>query len=312
MKAQRNQTGRRFFLFRRPPGGTLPRTTIIIYSLLILTAAGLIASCGGVVPDRYDTAIIDVPPDSSSFTVCFRIEDGISDTPHRIHRLDLFIYDADGAKELLDYRRYDFLPDSVLLYGTGQERMMVAIANSCFDFNTDALSRFDSIEMIVWNFEDDSPGTPVMSGTCEIAPGGRSSITLTPLMARVQLGEISNSMKGYLRLENPRLYLDNMNASAELLRTVGFRPSETVDDPPVTPLPYDIGIFPQNPGTQVFCYPNDTPGTIGTPATAIVLECEICGVTHNFSTSIPSVARNSTTRIDIIVNGPDSFESKIY
>ena len=312
MNKQWNQTGRRYFLSRRPPWGALPRITIILYSLLILAAAGLIASCGKDEPFLYDNEQVAVQSDSCSFKVVFNVQDNLADTLRRPGRLDLFVYAADGIKELLDVRTYDFMPDSVLLYGTDADRLVVAIANSTMSFNTDALSRYDSIELLTWNFFQDSPSAPVMSGQCELAADTKATLTLTPLMARVQLGEISNSMKGYVRLENPRLYLENMNGSAELMRTVGFRPTEAVSNPPRTPLPYDIGIFPQNPGTEVFCYPNDTPGTIGTPETAIVLECEIYGTTHCFRTPIPSIGRNSTTRLDISVSGPDSFESRIY
>ena len=311
MKTQRNQTGSLRLLFRRPPGGTLPRS-FLLYSLLIPVWAGLIASCAKPAPDLYDSEQIEVPPDSSSFRIGFSVQNGISDSPLPIQRLDVFVYNADHVGELLDMRRYDFLPDSLLLYGPGLDRLVVAIANSPHEFNAGALARFDSIELLTYNYTDDSPAAPVMSGMCEVAAEGNASITLTPLMARVQLGEISNYMERYVRLENPRLYLDNMNSSAEVLRTVGFRPSETVSNPPRTSLPYDIGIFPQNPGTELFCYPNDTPGTIGTPPTALVLECEISGVTRRFSTSIPSIERNSTTRIDLSVSGPESFESRIY
>lgn len=312
MTTQRNQTGRHFFLFRRPPGGTLPRTTFITYSLLIRVTAGLIASCSPDIPDIYDSGQVEVTPDSCSYTVLFKVQDNLADTLRRPGRIDLFVYSADGIKQLLDMRRYDFLPDSVRLYGSGGDRIAVAVANSKFNFNPEALSRYDSIELLTWNLSDDSPSAPVMSGQCQVAADGRSGLTLTPLMARVQLGEISNSMKNYVRLENPRLYLENSNQSAELLRTMGFRPSETASDPPRTPLPYDIGIFPQTPGTELFCYPNDTPGTIGTPPTSLVLECEINGATYTFSTTIPSIERNSTTRIDISVSGPDSYESKVY
>lgn len=311
MKTQRNQTGPRRLLFRRPPGGILPHS-LLLYSLLIPVSAGLIAACAKPAPDVYDSEQITVTPDSCSFCIRFTKQSGISDYPLPVKRLDLFIYDADRVGELQDRLRYDFMPDSVLLYGPGNDRLVVAIANSPHEFNEGALSRFDSIELLTYDFADDSPQFPVMSGMCEVAAGGSASITLTPLMARIQLGEISNNMQRYVRLENPRLYLDNMNSSAEVLRTVGFRPSETVSDPPRTPLPYDIGIFPQNPGTELFCYPNDTPGTVSTPATSLVLECEIGGSTCSFCTAIPSIGRNSTTRIDLSVNGQDSFESRIY
>jgi hypothetical protein len=151
-----------------------------------------------------------------------------------------------------------------------------------------------------------------MSGQCEVASGTGRQLTLSPLLARIKLGEISNSMSGYVRLENPRIRLDNMNAWAELLRTNGFRPSELIEKPPSKPLPYDIGIFSQTPGTELYCYPNDSPLDAGTPATVFVLECEISGATCSFSISLPSVGRNTTTRIDVSVSGPDSFESKVY
>lgn len=311
MKTQRNQSGRLRLLLRRPPGGALPHS-ILLYSLLIPVSAGLIAACARHVPDYADNDQVTVTPDSCSFRIGFSIENSISESPLPVARLDLFAYDADRVGELLDSRRYDHLPDSVLLYGSDRGRLIVAIANSPHDFNDGALARYDSIELLTYDFEDDSPPQPLMSGMCEVAAGGSASVTLTPLMARVQLGEISNCMTGYTRLENPRLYLDNMNASAEVLRTVGFRPTETLSDPRPTPLPYDVGIFPQNPGTELFCYPNDTPGTIGTPATALVLECEIRGATCRFTTPIPSIPRNSTTRIDLTVSGPSTFESKIY
>ncbi len=310
MTTQRNQTGRHF-LVRRSPGGALPHN-YNSYSLLILVTACLISSCSPGIPDTYDNYQIDVPPDSCSFTVCFSLSDNTSDIPHGVQKLDVFVYDADGLKSLLDTRSYDFLPDSILLYGPEGDRLIVAVANSPLAFNHEALARYDSIELLCYNFSDDSPKAPLMSGMCEVGPDGRGQTTLTPLMARVQLGEISNTMKGYARLEDPRIYLSNMNGSAELLRSMGFRPSETIQDPPVVSLPYDIGIFPQNPGTELFCYPNDSPVTIGTPATALVLECEIGGVTHSFSTPLPSVCRNTTTHVDLCISGPDEFDSRIY
>ena len=284
-----------------------------MYSLLTTVPACLVASCLGIPGEETESPWIDITPaDSCCFTVSFSVINGISETELPVSRLDLFIYDADAVKELLDRRTYTFLPDSVRFYGKDGDKTVVAIANSPREFNDEALSRYDSIELVSFSSEEDSPHSPLMGGQCAVAPGAGTKLTLTPLLARIKLGEISNTMSGYIRLENPRVWLENMNAWAELLRTAGFRPSQTIEKPPPKPLPYDIGIFAQTPGTELFCYPNDSSPDSGTPATAFVLECEIGGATCSFRTPIPTIGRNTTTRIDVSVSGPDSFESKVY
>lgn len=254
-----------------------------------------------------------VQPDSNRFTVFFRITDNIADTTHRVGRLNLFVYNADGLRELLLERRYDFLPDSAVFYCNAATVSVVAVANSPLEFNRSALERYDSIELLTYSFEDDSPERPLMSGQLQAESGSARTIVLTPLLARVLAGELSNKLKGYVRLEDPRIYLQNMNANAELLRTAGFNPSETLPSPPVQRLPYDIGVFSQCPGTELFCYPNDAEeATMGNPSTVFVLECEIQGATRRFSVPLPAIRRNSTTRVDITVTGETTCESKVY
>ena len=254
-----------------------------------------------------------VPVDSSSFTVRFAVADRSADTLRPVRRIDVFAYDADGLQQLILSRHYDFLPDSLLLYGPVTGMTVVAVANSPVGFNSEALGRYDSIEMLTYRFEDDSPQAPLMSGMASVGADRAALITLTPMLSRVALGEVSNELKNYVRLEDPRITLENMNASAELLRTKGFYPSETVAEPPVMRLPYDIGIFPQRPGTELFCFPNDSEdATIGTPATVFVFECEIRGATSRFRIPIPSIKRNSTTYVDVTVTANGELESKVY
>ena len=251
--------------------------------------------------------------DSSAFSLMLRVCDNASDTLRSVERLDLFIYDADGLKELLLTRSWHYLPDSVRIYGPGMERIVVAIANSPLDFNEQALGRFDSIELLSYSFSDDNPLRPLMSGQATVGADGQVTLTLTPLMARVKLGEISNTIKNYVRLEDPGIHLENMNASAEIMRSWGFHPSETLPDPPVAMLPWDIGVFTQTPGTELFCYPNDSQDSdIGTPATVLVLECGISGQECRFEVPLGPIRRNTTTFVDISVSGIDMFESKVY
>ena len=182
-----------------------------------------------------------MPVDSSSFTVRFAVADKSSDTLRPVRRLDVFAYDADGLHSLILSRRYGFLPDSLLFYGPVTGMTVVAVANSPMDFNTSALDRYESIELLSYRFEDDSPQVPLMSGVGSVGADMSTVVTLTPMLARVMLGEVCNELKGYVRLEDPRITLESMNASAEILRTNGFYPSETVPEPPVARLPFDIG-----------------------------------------------------------------------
>ncbi|MBO4670638.1 MAG: hypothetical protein J5640_02195 [Bacteroidales bacterium] len=273
----------------------------------------MISSCGkdSTGPDSLDA--IEVQLDSSRFSVRFQIVDNIAETPHAIRRLDLYIYDADGIKPLLDKRRYESVPESVVVHGNGKARIIVAIANSPGDFGAESTGRFDAIEMLSVDFASESSAIPVMSGMCTVEAGDTETICLTPLMARIRLGEVCNRMKNYVRLEDPRIYLENLNTGAEIMRVGGFRPSSIAEKGAKATLPCDIGIFAQHPGTEVFCYPNDSSETtIGTPGTKLIFECEIKGETCQFIIDLPAIRRNSTTTVDLTVSGKDDFESKVY
>ena len=314
MKTNRNQTGRCCPIsFRRPPGSVLLQLVKLLYLLLPGTVC-LVSGCHGPVAadDPGQEPQITVTQDSSRFSVIFHKESAIADTACTVRRLDLFIYDADGVKRLLTTRRWRFLPDSAVFTAPVQGIIAVAVANSTLDFNTAALQRYDSIEQLSYNYSDDSPSAPLMSGQCNVEAGEDARLVLSPLMTRVKTGEIVNELKGYLLLENPRIYLEHMNRAAEVLRTKGFRAAETVKSPPKTSLPWDIGIFPDRPGKELFCYPNDSPHTIGNPATAFVLECEIRDSTCRFRVPLDSLRRNSTVAVDIRISTPTTFESKVY
>lgn len=313
MKTQRNQTGRQnHLIFRRPPGALLLH--FILFSLLILPPACLITSC-----DRTEVTVpppenqdIFVPVDSTRYTVYFNSLGPFPENPED-WRLDLFVYDADGVRELQYRSNLKGLPDSLSFKAPERMLTAVAIANSPLTINPNAVLRYDSIELLTYSFNDDNPSRPIMSGSCNIEPGSPCRIDLSPLMARVTLAEVYNTMKGYVRLEDPRIWLENRNSSAEVLRFAGFRPSELLQDREELKLPYDIGFFKQNPMATLYCYPNDAPeSSVGNPATELVFACEINGETCNFKVKLPPVRRNSETFVDLTVNGKDSFESKCY
>ena len=313
MKTEWNQTGRTSSLiFRRSPRGPLPRL-LLLFSLLFLPPACLISGCSRDGSGAGSLDAVEVQLDSSRFTVGFKVQDNIAEKPHEIRRLDLYIYDADGIKQLLDKRRYDNVPESVVIHGNGKARIVVAIANAPGEFGSESIGRFEAIEMLTVDFICESTDIPIMSGMCTVEAGDTKTISLTPLMARIRLGEVGNRMKNYVRLEDPRIYLENLNSGAELLREGGFRPNGVTEKGAKASLPYDIGVYAQHPGTELFCYPNDSAETtIGTPGTKLIFECEIKGQICQFKIDLPAIRRNSTTTVDITVLGTDECESKVY
>ena len=312
MKTKRNHSGRRSFPIRRPSGSPLLHSFILFSLLLTQPSACLITSCSHI-GDPGETEDINVKTDSCRFHLHLDINSGITDGLTRVGNLDLLIYDSDGLGSLETWLNYDSMPDSISFEGAKRTKTVVAIANSPRSFSRRAIERFDSIELLSYDFEEDSPDEPLMSGMCSLLPERSGHVSLTPLMSRIQLGEISNTMKGYARLEDPRIYLENANSYAELLKNSGFRPSEFMPVKEKQRLPYDIGIFAQRPGSELFCYPNDTPeSTMGSPQTSLVLECEINGSTCRFPVVLGSIGRNQTLHVDISVAGPELYESKVY
>ena len=311
MKTKWNQTGRHFFLCRRPPGSTLLRHYLLF--ILLFWPACLITSCRGAGGLEQDSDTVVVTVDSCWFHIDCSILNNISEAELPVARLDVLLYDADGVGGLESWTSYRSLPDSIVIRGAKRAKIAVLIANSPRSFSRRGIERYDSVELLSYEFDEDTPEQPLMSGTATLIPGTPGKIILAPLMARVQLCGISNLMTGYVRLEDPRIYLENMNPAAEILRLNGFRPTEILEGRRKKPLPFDVGLFTQNPMTELFCYPNDSlESTMGTPHTTLVLECEINGLTCRFPVDLKDIGRNTTVHVDITVHSPDTFESKVY
>ncbi len=306
------QTGRRItpLFYRRPSGSSLLHL-ILLFSLLIPLPACLFPSCRKI-DDGSGLDLVELQPDSCKICLHFSMDNRICDTLQSAGSLDVLVYQEEGLKPLRDKRHYDFMPDSIIIYGPKEGLVAVALANYPLELFSCPPQRFEEAEALVCEFDSDSPSHPLMSACRILEPGESGSLKLVPLMSKVKLGEIRNNQKDYIRLEDPRVFLENANFGAEILRDGGFRPSELLRTPSVR-LPYDIGVFAQWPGTELFCYPNDSPeATIGTPSTVLVFECEIKNQTRQFRVPLPSVRRNTVMYVDISVDGPDAFESKVY
>lgn len=283
----------------------------LLYILLLLP----VSACMGKADDIMimDQPTVQDEDYSKEYLINISVDDRISTrTVGSIRKIGVFVYEAEGLRRLISTGEIGE-GDSYGFRSSGGDMTVVAIANCPFEINNAAVSKLESIELLRMDFKYDDPDHPVMSGCCTVCEGGCSDLVLRPLMSKVVLTSVSNNMDGYRRLEDPRVYLGDTNPSAELLRNDGFRPDSQETEESRVALPCDVGIFTQYPGTELFCYPNDyTDNIMGTPATALILECEIEGETHSFRAQLPPLPRNRVISVSMTIDGPGQMSYSSY
>ena len=296
------------FRHRRPLRGA--GNFLFCYCFCLFLLPALLGSCRkDPGPDGPSGETPPAPVVDSSFACIHVLADGCE-----VHNLDLFVYDAKDVRALdahLMLSAMGGLPDTVRIRVPTGEKRFVAIANSPRRFNLKALERYDAMEQLSFAFNDDDPARPILSGCCD-APEQRGTVVLQPLLCRVVLASICNTMDDFELLESPRVRLRDLPDRVEILRQKDFRPAELLDAGPWVELPHDIGFFPEEPAVTLWCYPNDTPeDVLGVPRPSLELACEIKGETCSYSVPLPPIARGACVEVEITVGGPDDFRYKI-
>ena len=319
MKNFCNHKGKGIFQsLRRSPVDDLSSVIKFFPGVYCLLLAFMIVSSCGKMPEKEDGPGITVDEEIRTDTLNVVIRARSSWAEDRIppiRRLDIFIYGSGGLRSLESHVtiRGDGCSLCDTLRCTAGRKSIVAIANSPLEFNLTALAKMDGMELLSYKAGDDDAETPVMSACMEAEAGDTVDIALRPLLCRVRLSEISNTMTGYRLVEEPRVYLCDCNPEAEALRQKEFRPREPSPDTLKVPLPYDIGVYTQHPGTELYCYPNDTPETIlGSPRTSMGLECRIDGRKAVFEFPLPPLGRAGCVDVAICVDGPDSYTCSVW
>ena len=227
--------------------------------------------------------------------------------------LDLFVYDSEGTRPLEVHRTAAELPEGWWAVQTlPGDKLVVGIANSPRRFNLNALGRYDAMEQLSFRFGDDNPQRPILGGSCR-TDAQLGEIVLRPLLCRVVLVSVANTMDGYELLEDPRVRLLDLPDGAQILRDREFRPSELIDEGDWVALPWDVGYFPQACGISLWCYPNDTPEDIlGVPRPTLEFECRILGESCSFEVPLPPLNRGCTKEVELTVDGPGDYSYKIH
>lgn len=265
-----------------------------IYSAIL---AAILPALHGCSPICTGMQFPDPPaPEYDSLPIKLIPEQGIP-----IGCIDVFLFETSVQGRLLWHgTSLEFQTDS-------SEKTVCIVANSPYLFHTENIPSLSSLESATAYFEDDNPDFPLASACFNLNPAteGKVSFRFSPLMCSIDIVSITNNAEGYTRLENPRAYLLCANRYAEIFRTRGFFPVETLDTVSMTTLPCDIGVFTARTDVTLHCYPNEAASSINT--TTLVLECEMRGVTTQFPLALPPLPRGSGLQLSLTVDSPSEF-----
>lgn len=228
-----------------------------------------------------------------------------SDFTSYVRTLDVFVFDNDVSRRLDSYQRFEHPSRSLTLASTTGEKTVVAVANPPESgYSVRQVSTYDALEQLLAHLYEDNPSYPLMSGEAVLTAGGRCSVALEPMMSEVVLNSVLCDFSGKAYsgelLENARVYLTNVNASAHILRRDDFKPVDILNAGRLSPndmsLMSDptalvkevrtgigaskcgIGMVRKNVNISLYTYPNDVAEeSLGTPFTRLVLEGSIAG-----------------------------------
>lgn len=222
---------------------------------------------------------------------------------HPIKTLDIFVYRDRPTKPLETHVRVEGSAVPGIPSESG-DRIVAAVANSPAEFNLEALRSFDSIELLSMDYRLEDPAAPVMSGVLASA-SDTVDLPLTPLLCPILLVSVENALDTLA--EDVTVTLRQVNSRAEIFRSDGFRPTETVDTPQEAAhpemmkarLPCDVGCYVQYPGLTLYGYPNDSQAVLGIPQTELVLDCSVGGVRHSTVVPVHPLRRGETVAIGL-------------
>lgn len=218
---------------------------------------------------------------------------------HEKNGYDVLVYNADKFGRLDSYMHFDgSLSELPVSSGTGAKTVVV-ICNAPDGFpEWENILSLKQLSRVCCHLENESEEAPVMVGEVNTDAGEGCEITLTPLMARICLKELSCDFRGTSyaleELKDIRIYLTNVNAECGIVgdadvgkRFINNGKWEEGDMnrfrfPTIVcrEIEKPIGTDPERLDATLYCYPNDCQEEgFGRPFTRIVIEGKIRGKT---------------------------------
>ena len=299
-----------------PPRGALPHPVLSLCLLSLFPVFSL-----GCTPETSveSSAPVETPEPERKVAVRLEADSGL----WPLRSIDIFVYADTPTRPLEAFLSLKEKPAGpVELALEPGDKTIVALGNSPWEYRLEALSRLDALEQLSMRYDEEDGARPLLSGSAALRAkeGASVLLRLDPLLCPVRIVSVNRAFSGDLRIEEPAVHLERVNASAEVLRRDGFRPVELLSrgspmhDPSLLEqaLPCDIGYFTQYPGTQLQSYPNDeSEPSAGTPRTLLVLEGRIGGEACRWETELPPVRRGHGLNVEWSISGPKAGTVRI-
>ncbi len=293
----------RFLLLGRPSRRFYSNVFVSCFLLQARLAATVIAVAVTATACAGDAGAAPTPGEEIAET---SLKDSVNiyiSADYKINTVDVFVYRDRPTKPLETHVRSEGGSPLRIPSAKG-DRIVAVVANSPAEFNLEALSSFDSAELLTMYYRDEDPAAPLMSGTAESSED-EVRVKLTPLLCPVLLVSVENCLDSLV--ENATVTLRQVNAKAEIFRSDGFRPVETVDFPGETAhpammtaqLPCDVGLFIQYPELTLYAYPNDCKAALGIPQTELVLDYSVNGDERTLVSPVHPIRRGCTTVVEL-------------
>lgn len=217
-----------------------------------------------------------------------------------VKEIDVLIYESGGLGLLEKHvEASGDARDMELMLEAGTKECVV-IANSSRSLDLKILERYDTMQSLTFALKDEDTAFPVMAAHITMDAGTRNLVTVTPFLCRVIVEQVSNAMDRWVLMEEPQVFLSEINAEVGILQETEFRPAVTQEEGAHAALPCDIGFYTQHPGTVLFCYPNDTPERIlGGSRCMVTFRCKVEGVEYEKTEPLPPMGKNGAAGVKV-------------
>jgi len=226
---------------------------------------------------------------------------------------DLFLYENTGLRKLVRHSRTN--ERSVCWNCPVGEYLAVAVANCPGTFNEAALGRFDALEALSFSYCDDNSEHPLMSALSAVCSSEHCTLQLDPLLCEIRLSSIDSS----LELSDMQIWLENVNAEAEVMRWSNFHISSMLNCGGLLygdyskmrhrkmlmrniPSPSSWR-YTYHPDVSLWCYPNDSDDGIASAATAFVLKASVGDEPFIYKVELPPLGRACVCYVELSIHG---------
>ena len=218
--------------------------------------------------------------------------------------IDVFIYADTLTRALESHRRFQGGQTFLRMSAKAGDKIVAALSDVSREFK-ELPGTFDVMEKFTMSYADENPSAPLQSGTACGEAGRLLELSLTPLLCPISIGKIR--IEADVPLEDAVVQLVNVNAQAEILRSDGFHPAQTLNGPEtleyplmmLRELPSMIGSSPLPVGITLWCYPNEDEDSPGGRCTTLRIIGRIRGEMKEYHIPLGPIRRGTGRELDI-------------